>query len=84
MVHWLFKRPGWRRLLYCDHQHRSYNNSRVYPFEENIQYADKNQILNCKVESTWDIFDSRYTNCLKGMIFSSYFKNLQKFAAIIL
>ena len=31
----------------------------VYPFEQYIQYTDKDQILTCKVEGTWDISDLR-------------------------
>ena len=40
---------------YCiDHLHRSYDNSKVwiYPFEEDIQYADKDQMVNCNIKCT--------------------------------
>ena len=49
-----------------EYPHRSCDNLKVwvYPFEEHIQYADK-EILSCKVEGTWDISDSRNTKlCL--------------------
>ena len=48
----------------------------IYPFEEDIQYADKDQIANCKIGDTCDISDSRNTTYLKGMIFSNYFKSI--------
>ena len=49
---------------YCiDHLHKLHDQSRVwvYPSEDDIQYADKDQILQCRIEGIWDISDSRNT-----------------------
>ena len=67
---------------WIDHLHRSCDDSEEwnYPFEEDIQYADKDQIPNCKVEGTWGISGSWYKSLtyLMGMIFSKYFKSISE------
>ena len=54
---------------YCiDHLYRSYDNSKVliYPFEEDIQYYDKDQMVNWSIKDTLDISDSRNTTYLRA------------------
>ena len=49
---------------YCiDHLHKLHDQSRVwvYPSEDDIQYVDKDQILQCRIKGIWDISDSRNT-----------------------
>ena len=70
MVNRIFKKRGWRGLLYRPPV-QIMSKVCVYAFEEDIQYADKDQILNCKVEGTWDISDLTNINC-----FSNCFKNI--------
>ena len=50
-----------------DHLHQTTTTSDIkwsYPSTEDIQFAEKEQLIACKIEGMWELHDTRNTNSI--------------------